>query len=108
MESVEAQPMLSTPLTSIRTLNMSLEWTIRCIRYPNAMNPMLLHILLAMAGLWSMGYVSHSGLPHHRFPHLCTTAEQLKTHAENEDADSIADAESIEQDDFSSDDEELA
>ena len=28
--------------------------------------------------------------------HICTTAERLKTHAENEDADSIADAESIE------------
>ena len=28
--------------------------------------------------------------------HICTTAEQLKTHAEDEDVDSIADAESIE------------
>ena len=38
--------------------------------------------------------------------HILTTAEQLKTHTEDENADSIADAASIERDDLSSDDEE--
>ena len=37
--------------------------------------------------------------------HICTAAEELKTHAEDEDAYSNVDAESCEQDDFSSDDE---
>ena len=101
---MRVKAMQRLPLTPIRTLSMSLEWTIRCIRYLNAMNPMLLHILLVMAGLWTDGICQPQRVTAPSLPtslqHICTTAEQLKTHAKDEDADSIADAESIEQDDF--------